>query len=210
MVIGERFVWGHIGKTGGDAIASLFAAIPLLAHTIDPPDRVEKHDTFGFRGIQKEVYALNIRKLPNWIVSVYNHHRLAPEGVDTLSTPSVAPGNPPVIMPEDKALLQSKQLPVDLSETNFPDRILKLYSDGYEITWLRMEMLRVDFVRFVNRFVRPLTAEEVAVAMTLPTKTPNPYDHDISKWLTEEQVKRLYENNPYWASVEEKCYRSVI
>jgi hypothetical protein len=32
------------------------------------------------------------------------------------------------------------------------------------------------------------------------------YDHDVTHWFTPEQIRRLYRNNPLWASVEERLY----
>lgn len=213
MVIGERFAWGHIGKTGGDAAAAYFAALGLNLE-IDRADDIHKHDTFQYRGVVRDVYALNIRRLPHWVISYYNHHLLAPVAFDTMSSPSVAPGNPEFLLPKDKELFCSKMTnaEIDLSVTDLPDRMLKVYTDNdkYKIVWLRMECLVDDLIRFVNKYVRQLTEAEVAKLRKLSTKKPNDYNHDVRSWFTAEQVATLYKNNPYWTAIERRCYIPMI
>lgn len=210
MVIGESFAWGHIGKTGGDATASLFAAINGLAQTIDPTSDIHKHDTFQYRGVKDKVLVLNIRRLSSWVISYYNHHYLSPVGFDTLSSPSVAPGNPKFLTSEDKILFQCRDRKIDLSVTTLPDRMLKIYVADQEIYWLRMESLRRDFINFVNKFFRRLTTYETFKVLTLRTKKNNPYDHDINRWFSCEQITQLYKNNPLWASIEQQHYVSPL
>jgi hypothetical protein len=36
------------------------------------------------------------------------------------------------------------------------------------------------------------------------------YDHEAGHWFTPAQVRRLYENNPAWAAVEERVYGDLL
>ena len=75
MIIGERFVWGHLVKTGGDSTARLFQLFPALVVHCDSANDNHKHDPFGARPeeVRGKVLVLNIRRLPSWVLS-YAHH----------------------------------------------------------------------------------------------------------------------------------------
>lgn len=62
MVIGEKFAYGHIPKTGGDAVHAWLSQFKGLQ--IDPISESRKHHYFWERGIRRDVYALSIRRLP--------------------------------------------------------------------------------------------------------------------------------------------------
>src|SRR6516162_2734582 len=62
MVIGERFAYGHIPKTGGDAVHSWLAQIDGVQ--VDPLSEARKHQFFWERDIHKDVYILSFRRLP--------------------------------------------------------------------------------------------------------------------------------------------------
>jgi hypothetical protein len=34
------------------------------------------------------------------------------------------------------------------------------------------------------------------------------YDHDVTHWFSDEQMARLYETNPIWASAEREAYEN--
>ncbi len=47
MVITEHFAWAHMGKSGGDATARMFAAVPGLVEWASSPVTDAKHDPFA-------------------------------------------------------------------------------------------------------------------------------------------------------------------
>ena len=49
MVVGERFAWAHLPKTGGDTTRTLFGLFPGLVLFADPGDTNEKHAIFRDR-----------------------------------------------------------------------------------------------------------------------------------------------------------------
>lgn len=195
MVIGERFAWAHIPKTGGDATLALFETVApdlvLEADPADVPDR--KHEGFAVRGpevARKPVLAANIRRLPDRELSRVHH--LFRHGVKTENWKPR-----PMLSPEEVAT------------SGRADRQLLRYAVDGELridVWLRLEHLRDDFRAFVSRF-RPLSGDEEArLGTAAPKKNVASYDHDVTHFFTREQIERLYATNPVWASVEERVY----
>jgi len=78
MVIGERFAWAHLPKTGGDATRRMLLSVPGLATVGDPADSNDKHLPFFAREreIEGKLLVMNIRRLPAWTLSAA-HHRAA-------------------------------------------------------------------------------------------------------------------------------------
>jgi hypothetical protein len=68
-----------------------------------------------------------------------------------------------------------------------------------------MEHLVDDFISFVSEFTNLTDADRDQVR-TFDRVNALEYDHDVSHWFTPEQVRRLYRNNPHWASLEERIY----
>ena len=66
VVIGDRFAWGHLEKTGGDATLELFGEVPEVVRFADPLDSHHKHCSFPDResAVRGKLLALNIRRLP--------------------------------------------------------------------------------------------------------------------------------------------------
>src|SRR5690242_15301969 len=75
MVIGERFAWAHLPKTGGDATQAMLRAVPGLVRLADPADSHDKHLPFWARGdeVAGLLLVMNIRRLPDWTLSVARH-----------------------------------------------------------------------------------------------------------------------------------------
>ena len=64
MVVGEKFAWAHIPKTGGDSADLLFRDMDDGSlRFIDGP---EKHNSFRQEGIAGLNRISNIRRLPSY------------------------------------------------------------------------------------------------------------------------------------------------
>jgi hypothetical protein len=192
VIIGEQFIWGHLGKTGGDAFHTLFTAVaPDLVVRADEPTDPTKHRAFttGDVGpLDGKLLALNLRRLPAWRLSIAQHR--SRHGTRTDPTPQPLPS------------------PEELAHSTLPDEHLATFTDGGRLEigrWLRMEHLRDDCLDFVRLF-RPVTDEEVELAQTTVTKRPGNYDHDTRSVIPVELERVLYEQNPVWAAVEQQLY----
>ncbi len=189
MVIGERFAWGHLQKTAGDATLGLFRLFPELILYSDPRNVEDKHASFATRAadVDGKVLAANFRRLPDWTLSWAQHR----------ARNSTRDGKP---IPMNS--------PHQMVEVPRADKRLSILTDSgrYHIDhWLRMERLADDFTAFVSQLTDIDDADRERIA-GFERINALEYDHDITHWFTPEQVRRLYRNNPLWASVEERVY----
>jgi hypothetical protein len=190
MVIGERFAWGHLQKTAGDATLGLFRLFPDLILYSDPRNVEEKHASFASRAaeVDGKLLAANFRRLPDWTLSWAQHR----------ARYAKRPDGKPVAM-------NSPHQMVDVPRA---DKRISILTDGgrYHIDrWIRMERLAEDFTAFVSDLTN-VSADDRERITTFDSVNTLDYDHDIGHWFTPEQVQRLYRNNPLWASVEERVY----
>jgi hypothetical protein len=194
MVIGERFVWGHMPKTGGEATRAMFQLLPELIVYADESHTYEQHTTFIEREekVRGKMLALNIRRLPSWVLSREQHK----------ARWGVHPDYEPVPMASAE----------EVCERSFPDWRLSgfLQNGSYAIDyWLRVESLVDDFLRFVGRFGDVDDERRQQIAAVGPVNR-NEYEHDVWAWLTPEQIERLYAANPVWSSVEMQVYGNLL
>src|SRR2546426_5441637 len=184
MVIGERFAWAHLPKTGGTATAEMFRVFPNIVQFADPPDSVDAHVPFRDRAgqIEDKLLVLNFRRLPAWVLSRAQyvcHHG---------------------VYPDFKPIPHGS--PQQLAESSFPDQRLALFTDdgGLQIDrWLRVETLAEDFLGFVCE-LHEVTEEERALVLKVGAVNALDYDRDVSHWFNPEQLETLYRSNPAWAA----------
>ncbi len=187
MVVGGRFVWAHLPKTGGDATAAMLATVPGLVEFADPPDSEDKHLPLFAEGrdIAGKLIVMNIRRLPAWALSAAHHE--ARFGV----YPNYRPGP-----------LRSAE---EITSSSDADGLLRWMTDQGRIEvdrWLRTESLETDVLALLDE-LGVLTAEvEVRVRaigrVNVGEYTASPF--------TDAQIRRLYERNPVWAEVEGRAY----
>jgi hypothetical protein len=190
MVIGQRFAWCHLPKTGGDATLTMFRAFPSLILRSDDTSTHAKHDTFADHEpeVIGKTLILNIRRLPAWMLS---HAHTEAQG-------GLYPDYQPRPMPTA----------VEMSERQYADQMLSLFTadDRFAIDeWLRMENLAEDFLRCIESFGRVTPDQRRAVEVLGPVNTRK-YDHSVEHWFTDDQIRTMYENNPRWAALERALY----
>ena len=190
MVIGEQFAWGHLQKTAGDATLGLFRLFPELVVYSDPRNVEAKHASFATRAadVDGKLLASNFRRLPDWTLSWAQHR----------ARYATRPDGKPVPM----------NSPHQMAEVPRADKRLAILTDDgrYHVDrWIRMERLTDDFIAFVSELTEVSEADREQIAAAKPVNALE-YDHDVSHWFTPEQIRRLYRNNPLWASVEERLY----
>jgi hypothetical protein len=190
MVIGERFAWGHLQKTAGDATLALFRLFPHLIVYSDPRSVEEKHASFASRPaeIEGKLLAANFRRLPDWTLSWAQHR----------ARYATRPDGKPVAMNSPHQMVEVPRADKRLS-------ILTAAGRYHVDRWLRMECLADDFFAFISDLTDVTDQDREQIADVGPVNTLE-YDHDVTHWFTPEQVRRLYRNNPLWASVEERLY----
>jgi hypothetical protein len=185
MVVGEQFAWGHLAKTAGDATLGLFRLFPELIEFADEATEPLKHARFSQRPelVAGKLLVLNIRRLPLWVLSY--------------ATDQTVNGRTPPWSAEQMA------------DTMIPDQKLSSWlGDGIHIDrWIRVEHLASDFLALVTELGPVTTTRRMRVqARARRRVNARRYDHDISRWLSSDQIARLYRQNPLWASVERSVY----
>ena len=85
-----------------------------------------------------------------------------------------------------------------------PDMYLRVFEAPKVDCWIRVEHLVGDFKRVARR----LGFDPSAVQNNeIPHKLTPAYDKDVSHFMNESQLARLYENNPVWALLESILYK---
>jgi hypothetical protein len=191
MIIGETFAYGHIPKTGGDAVHAWLSRIDGLE--IDSVTEARKHEYFWHRGVRRNLYVLSIRRLPFWALSYLHELAGHPKSARNYGIP---PDD--TVRPEHAFLLR-------------PDEYLCQHQAGGRKIgfWLRMENLFEDVLRFLDFHVEPVTLALRQTLAAVPTKGRRPYDHDIHDFFTRDQISRLYARFPIWTEVERRVYGSL-
>jgi hypothetical protein len=194
MVIGERFAWAHLPKTGGSATLELFQLFPELILLADSEDSNEKHTRFEEREAQiaGKQLVMNIRRLPFWVLSRAQH----------VARWGVFPDYEPIPIPSAD----------ELADSDFPDSRLTIYTaDGrFEIDrWLRMEHMAEDFLDFVSAHT-DVTEERRAAVFAMPMVNTHEYDRELAAWFTPDQIERMYERNPLWEALERRLYGDLV
>jgi hypothetical protein len=193
MVIGERFAWAHLPKTGGDATHAMLHEVPGLIRFADPLTSHEKHVTFWAREdeVRDKLLVMNIRRLPDWTLSVARHRARA--------------GRHPEHRPEPMPSLD------ELAESTEADDTLRWMTDAgrFEVVrWLRTERLTDDVIALLDE-LGALDAEVAAHVRAVGRVNTAPEDDASAPRFNEEQVGRLYQSNPEWSEVERAAFGAV-
>jgi hypothetical protein len=163
MIIGKQFVWGHLGKTGGDATLTLFHLFPELIVYADEMRSQSKHDNFAAREheIKGKLLFLNIRKLPSWLLSRAQHR----------ARYGVYPDYEPLPMPSPDEIAQSTQ--ADQSLNHF------LANGRFKVDkWIRTEFLKEDFLAAVAELTQ-ISAEKRQKVREVVMTNAMRYDHEV-------------------------------
>ena len=194
MVIGERFAWGHLAKTAGDATHAMLAAAPGLVRFADPPDSNDKHLPFFAREaeVQGKLLVMNIRRLPAWALS--GAHHKAANGVH----PDYRP------LPLETA--------DQISSSTDADDLLHWMTDHGRFAvnrWLRAEALEDDVLALLAELgvASPEVRQRV---LAVGRVNEGSYERDLLWRFSAEQLRRLYGLNPTWAEIERRVYGSLL
>jgi hypothetical protein len=190
VIIGQGFAWGHLGKTGGHTTWELFQLFPETIVFADRLGHERQHTPFPARlsKIQGKDLALNIRRLPSWMLSFHMH--VAKFG----DYPDYRPR--PMVSPHEMAL------------SDVADRQLAEFTDHGRLEidqWLRTEHLLDDFLSFISRYV-DVSPERRSRIASFEQKNVGEYDRRLPHWFSSAHVALMYKSNPGWAAIEQKIY----
>lgn len=191
MVITDTMVWAHLPKAGGTATQAMLTAVPGLVLFQAPIDSNDRHASFWAHGEATEgkLRAMNIRRLPSWVLSIAHHKAVS----------GVWPDFEPLPMPTVE----------EMSESSMPDDVIRWMTDGVPVDrWLRMESLSDDVEELLVELETPKSAARSAVR-AVPW-VGKKYDHKVTNTFTELQIATMYERNPGWAAAENDAYGGLL
>ena len=199
MVIGEKFIWMHIGKTGGDATHAYFSYFKnILKLEIDDTTQHRKHQALFERGVNHEgkLLILNIRRLPYFILSQVHHHSMQNK-IDFVND---------IIYSLEKTINGYAIGTLANYYINFYTKNGSLKIDR----WFRCEYLLDDFADFIMEYVDIPRDKLITKLSKIPTKVRLVYALDLNYYWEPKHLKLMYENNPLWTVIEEQCYGNLL
>ncbi len=195
MVIGERFAWAHIPKTGGDSTHLLFREIDTGSFRfVNGP---EKHNSFRQEGVAGLNRVANIRRLPSfiksWAVHYSQHSKWNPGNADKPYT--------------REQLLNGLVWWLEPYTTDWKlVKIDEVVFDYYELDtvyqWIRTEFLLQDFRQVMVNYIDVSDMKEMTI------KNQGSYQKKIH--FSRNELKQIYTNCPRWRALEERVYGDVL
>lgn len=201
MVIGEKFVWAHMPKTGGNTTAKMFELFKDKLIHFDELSEHNKHDTFTRKekklnqAFTDKSKILNIRRLANWTLSLAQHQK-------RYSNIDIVPDE----MSEGKIRITDGKGGYKLHRM---DDYIKRFMCGNVDYWLRTEHINADFVKVMSQFF-PITDAEKKDLEDVRVNVNNRYKKGLELHFTPTQIEKLYLNSPFWADLEKRIYGNTI
>lgn len=195
MVIGEKFAWAHIPKTGGDSTHLLFREVDDgRLRFIDGP---EKHNSFARERVVGLDRISNIRRLPSllksWAVHYSQHSKWNPGNEDRPFTrDQLLQG---VVWWLEPYTSEWKLVKID-----------EVVFDYYELDkinhWIRTECLLGDFTAVVSDYLDASKLKSDFLS------NQGVYKKKIQ--FSRKELKKIYASCPRWAAVEEDVYGDLL
>ena len=191
MIIGEKFIWLHLPKTGGTASAHTLENLFIQNISIDPDTEDAKHDSIAFRfgantppSNNKSIF-ITSRRLPSWLLSDW-HHKTVSMGLELPFEPVCS------------GLFYSLRLggiwvPADYWLLYFNVAICD--------DVIRLENLEADANRLIHPFLPAGTPQ-----LQFSKHNSNSYSRHLGDFFSSSDLRRIYTNNPLWSQWEEQIY----
>ena len=172
----------------------MFESVPGLVVFADPPDSNDKHLAFSNRPelVGGKLLAMNIRRLPAWILSASHHAARA----------GIHPECCPLPMPPSE----------EMADNTEGSGALWWMTDGGKIRidrWIRTEHLEPDVLNLLAEVGKagPGVARLVSA---VGRRNAASYDHDLATRFTAAQIRQMYERNPLWAEIERSAFGNLL
>ena len=203
MVISEKFIWLHLGKTGGNFTHCIFQKylIEHLLH-IDCISDPNKHLHLAHANIKYPQYnvlekdlILNFRKLPSWIIS-NNRHKIRAKNIkDTKVLQNIVTWSNMGFV-----YMNNQQDINNLSSWIKPDDVLHHYTqDKYPKFFIRTEYLVKDFNEIISNYIPNIKINDNIRPINV---NRDGFNFQIEK----PNIEAIYSANPMWAALENKLY----
>ena len=194
MIIGDRFIWLHLPKTGGTSASRLFSELGIPSIVADDQSLDRKHESiearlphWDFASETKPLF-ITLRRLPQWLLSDWHHKRLK-MGLDI------------PFEPVQSGLFYSLRLGGVWVAADYWLRYFRIEQCTGVI---RLEHLEDD----VQKLITPLLPPQ-APPLRFPKDNVNRYSRDLGRYFQSGDFQRIYANNPIWQQHEEKTYGDI-
>jgi hypothetical protein len=194
VIIGDRFIWLHLPKTGGTSASRLFTELGLPSVVADDQSLDSKHESiearlpdWDYESDSRSVF-ITLRRLPQWLLSDWHHKRLK-MGLDI------------PFEPVKSGLFYSLRLGGVWVAADYWLRYFRIERCSGVI---RLEHLEED----VRREIVPLLPLQSA-PLCFPKANENRYSRDLGSYFRSSDLRRIYENNPIWRQQEFSAYGST-
>lgn len=206
MVIGDEFVWAHLGKAAGNSTLKMFKVIKHALKYFDEIDEHKKHQSFADKekdmgiDLSAKNKILNMRRLPAWVLSHMNFQKMV------YQVPFSDRTMEGIINTADPSQLQATG--VNFRENNIDDQLR--YYDYENISyWLRTEFLAQDFIEVLGKFTEIDSGQREQIGKVIENVNKN-YNRNILESFTKEEMVKLYGSCPIWASIEKVVYGNLL
>lgn len=207
MIIGEKFLWLHLGKAAGTTTRHMFHTLRgMVDNTIEMNekgfnghDNIDKRTNFydePFKYDEEYLYGLdkiiNIRRLPSYILSRCEH-AFKSHGVKYTKDHmlnGLTEGSYSAIYNADNVLMK-------YIEKKEPDH------------FIRSEYVNEDFIRIMGNYYN-LTNKVMSRLINSEDNVNLDYNKSLSYHFTDSELKRIYDICPIWSSYEEKIYGDLL
>lgn len=194
MIIGDRFLWLHLPKTGGTSMNRLFRERALTEVQVDDDDTPAKHDSVHLREsrsnwrVGNRYRFITARRLDAWLVSDWKHKRRH------MNLPDLD------FEPVRCGLFYSLRLGGTWVAA---DWWLQYFELDERVTALRLEHLCAD----LNSHLLPLLPLGTAPFHSSPRDNASPAAGEPAPVFTAADRALIRAVNPRWSAWEEQVYR---
>ena len=199
MIRSSNFIWLHLPKTGGTSTARMFNTLAIAGVEVDDETKDSKHQSWDDRlgeqtdqsregtQSQKPKIIITTRRLNAWLLSDW-HHKTIKMGLDL------------PFEPVKSGLFYSLRLGGTWVAADYWIQYFKAEQCDAAI---RLENLEED----ANNIVLPLLPPRTS-RLVFPRSNTNQYSKNEDQFFNNTDKARIRENNPKWASWEEKVYKN--
>lgn len=194
MIIGDRFIWLHLPKTGGTSASRLFSELAIPSIVADDQSLDNKHESIEARlpdwdfATESKSLFITLRRLPQWLLSDW-HHKHLKMGLDI------------PFEPVKSGLFYSLRLGGVWVAADYWLRYFRIENCTGVI---RLEHLEED----VSEKIVPLLPAQ-APPLRFPRDNVNSYSRDLASYFSSSDLRRIYACNPIWQQQELQAYGCV-
>ena len=196
MIIGDRFLWLHLPKTGGTSMNRLFREQGLEGVLVDGDDTPAKHDSVPLRESRGNWRAgdrcrfITARRLETWLISDWQHKRRH------MNLPDLD------FEPVRSGLFYSLRLGGTWVAA---DWWLQYFELDERVTALRLEHLCAD----LNQLLLPLLPAGTPPFQSPPRDNARPAAVGAAPDFTATDRAQIRAVNPRWSAWEEQVYSQL-